>query len=104
MSIETKEISSKPLPQATATATTSPPAHEGFARAFWRALTRFDCSKLNPYMALRNSTGVVQPLIVGFAMNLPRAGLVVPSGALTAAYSDGTHPYPPRAKPIPSSH
>jgi len=103
MSIETKEISSKPLPQATATATTSPPAHEGFARAFWRALTRFDCSKLNPYMALRNSTGVVLPLIVGFAMNMPRGGLVVASGALNVAYSDGSDPYPQRAKRMLSS-
>ena len=103
MSIETKEISSKPLPQATATATTSPPAHEGFARAFWRALTRFDSSKLNPYMALRNSTGVVLPLIVGFAMNMPRGGLVVASGALNVAYSDGSDPYPQRAKRMLSS-
>src|SRR5258708_5626768 len=103
MSIETKEISSKPLPQATATATTSPPAHEGFARTFWRALTRFDSSKLSPYMALRNSIGVVLPLIVGFALNMPRGGLVMASGALNVAYSDGSDPYPQRAKRMLSS-
>jgi uncharacterized membrane protein YccC len=103
MSIETKEISSKPLPQATATATTSLPAHEGFARTFWRALTRFDSSKLNPYMALRNSIGVVLPLIVGFALNMPRGGLVVASGALNVAYSDGSDPYAQRARRMLSS-
>lgn len=83
---------------ATAMAASSPPAHEGFARAFWRALTRFDSSKLNPYMALRNSIGVVLPLIVGFALNMPRGGLVVASGALNVAYSDGSDPYAQRAK------
>jgi len=103
MSIETKEISSKPLPQATATATTSLPVHEGFARTFWRALTRFDSSKLNPYMALRNSIGVVLPLIVGFALNMPRGGLVVASGALNVAYSDGSDPYAQRARRMLSS-
>jgi uncharacterized membrane protein YccC len=72
--------------------------HEGFARAFWRALTRFDSSKLSPYRALRNSIGVVLPLIVGFALNMPRGGLVVASGALNVAYSDGSDPYAQRAK------
>jgi uncharacterized membrane protein YccC len=98
MPIETNEIASKPLQQATATAASSPPAHEGFARAFWRALTRFDSSKLNPHMALRNSIGVVLPLIVGFVLNMPRGGLVVASGALNVAYSDGSDPYARRAK------
>src|SRR5258708_6025007 len=47
MPIETKEASSKLLSQAASTS--SPPAHEGAARAFWRVLTRFDSSKLTPY-------------------------------------------------------
>src|SRR6266566_6716807 len=29
--------------------------HEGTARAFWRVLTRFDSSKVSPYLAMRNS-------------------------------------------------
>jgi uncharacterized membrane protein YccC len=103
MSISTKEISSKPFAHATAAAASSPPAHEGFARAFWRGLTRFDSSKLNPYMALRNSIGVVLPLIVGFALNMPRGGLVVASGALNVAYSDGSDPYAQRARRMLSS-
>jgi uncharacterized membrane protein YccC len=103
MAIETKEVSSKPLPRATATATSSPPAHEGFARAFSRALTRFDSSKLSPYMAVRNSIGVILPLIAGFALNMPRGGLVVGSGALNVAYSDGSDPYSQRAKRMLSS-
>ena len=49
-------------------------------------------------MALRNSIGVVLPLIVGFALNMPRGGLVVASGALNVAYSDGSDPYAQRAK------
>src|SRR5213078_2422311 len=73
-------------------------AHEGAARAFWRVLTRFDSSKLSPYLALRNSVGVVLPLAAGFALNMPRGGVVVASGALNVAYSDGSDPYAQRAK------
>jgi uncharacterized membrane protein YccC len=54
-------------------------------------------------MALRNSIGVVLPLIVGFALNMPRGGLVVASGALNVAYSDGSDPYARRAKRMLSS-
>ncbi len=73
-------------------------SHEGAARAFWRVLTRFDSSKLSPYMALRNSIGVLLPLIAGFALNMPRGGVVVASGALNVAYSDRSDPYAQRAK------
>jgi len=81
----------------------APVAHEGAARAFWRVLTRFDSSKLSPYMALRNSIGVVLPLIVGFALDMPRGGVVVASGALNVAYSDGSDSYAQRAKRMLSS-
>jgi len=54
-------------------------------------------------MALRNSIGVVLPLIVGFALNMPRGGLVVASGALNVAYSDGSDPYAQRARRMLSS-
>src|SRR6202171_6070609 len=96
MPIETKEASSKLLPQAASTF--SPPAHEGAGRAFWRVLNRFDSSKLSPYLALRNSVGVVLPLAVGFALNMPRGGVVVASGALYVAFSDGSDPYAQRAR------
>src|SRR6266436_7543609 len=89
-------------PQAP-TASSAPVAHEGAARAFWRVLTRFDSSKLSPYLALRNSMGVLLPLAAGFALNMPRGGVVVASGALNVAYSDGSDPYAQRAKRMPSS-
>src|SRR6202521_4222686 len=98
MTIKAKEASSKPLPQATATAASAAPAQEGAAGAFWRVLTRFDSTKLSPYRALRNSIGVVLPLVVGYALNMPRGGVVVASGALNVAYSDGSDPYAHRAK------
>jgi uncharacterized membrane protein YccC len=66
--------------------------------ALWRVLTRFDSAKLSPYLALRNSLGVVLPLIVGYVVGMPRGGLVVGSGALNVAYSDGSDPYLQRAK------
>jgi len=34
------------------------PAHEGAAASFWRILTRFDSSKLQPYLALRNTVAL----------------------------------------------
>src|SRR5438552_6178940 len=81
----------------------APAAHEGAARAFLRMLTRFDSSKLSPYTALRNSIGVVLPLVVGFALDMPRGGVVVASGALNVAYSDGSDSYAQRAKRMLSS-
>jgi len=94
MPTETKADS---LPPASPAAL-SPTEHEGAARAFWRVLTRFDRSKLSPYQALRNSVGVVLPIIGGFALNMPRGGVVVASGALNVSYSDGSDPYAQRAK------
>src|SRR2546421_3160517 len=81
----------------------APVAREGAARAFWRVLTRFDSSKLSPYLALRNSIGVVLPLVAGFTLNMPRGGVVVASGALNVAYSDGSDSYAQRAKRMLSS-
>jgi uncharacterized membrane protein YccC len=89
--------------QLVSPASQAAPAHEGAARAFWRVLTRFDSSKLAPYMALRNSIGVLLPLVAGFALNMPRGGVVVASGALNVAYSDRSDPYAQRAKRMLSS-
>src|SRR5258708_12391948 len=69
MPIETKEASSKLLSQAASTS--SPPAHEGAARAFWRVLTRFDSSKLPPPHALRNSLSMLLPLAAAYPPNMP---------------------------------
>jgi uncharacterized membrane protein YccC len=94
MAFQSKDASVQLASPASAAA----PAREGAARAFWSALTRFDSSKLAPYMALRNSLGVLLPLVAGFALNMPRGGVVVASGALNVAYSDRSDPYAQRAK------
>ena len=94
MASESKVASAQLAPPASEEA----PAHEGAARAFWGVLTRFESSKLAPYMALRNSIGVLLPLVAGFALNMPRGGVVVASGALNVAYSDRNDPYAQRAK------
>src|ERR1700738_2215975 len=71
--------------------------------AFWRILTFFDWQTVSPQKALRNALGVTIPLIAGFALGMPRGGLVVASGALNVAYSDGSDPYEARAKRMLSS-
>src|SRR5450755_2697580 len=68
------------------------------ARAFWQVLTHFDSTKLSTHRAFRNAVGVVLPLIAGFALGMPRGGLVVASGALNVSYSDGSDPYSERAR------
>lgn len=68
------------------------------ARAFWQILTHFDSTKLSTHRAFRNAIGVVLPLIAGFALQMPRGGVVVASGALNVSYSDGSDPYSERAK------
>jgi uncharacterized membrane protein YccC len=68
------------------------------AHAFWQNLTHFDSTKLSWPRSLRNAAGVVLPLIAGFALHMPRGGLVIASGALNVSYSDGSDPYSERAK------
>jgi uncharacterized membrane protein YccC len=67
-------------------------------KGLWRIVTYIDRSKINPWQALRNSVGVVGPLIVGYAIGMPRGGLAMASGALNVSYSDGSDPYAQRAK------
>src|SRR6266853_7057318 len=67
-------------------------------KALWQIVTHVDRSKINAWQALRNTIGVVAPLMVGFAMGMPRGGLAVASGALNVSYSDGSDPYARRAK------
>jgi hypothetical protein len=69
----------------------------------WRIVTHVDRSKINPWQALRNTVGVVAPLIVGYAMEMPRGGLAMASGALNVCYSDGSDPYASRAKRMVAS-
>src|SRR5271155_4484439 len=73
------------------------------AQSFWRVMTKFDSTKMSAYRALRNSAGVALPLIAGYALGMPRGGLVVASTALNVAFSDGSDPYARRAKRMISS-
>ena len=73
-------------------------ARPSSAHAFWQILTLFDSTKLSTHRAFRNALGVVLPLIAGFALHMPRGGLVVASGALNVSYSDGSDPYSARVK------
>jgi len=86
-------------PVTTSGVTTAQPAAQvSQARVIWRLLTHFDHSKMVPSLALRNTAGVILPLIVGFALGMPRGGLAMASGALNVSYSDGHDPYPQRAR------
>jgi uncharacterized membrane protein YccC len=67
-------------------------------KALWRIVTHVDHSKINAWQALRNTVGVVAPLIVGYALGMPRGGLAMASGAMNVSYSDGSDPYARRAK------
>src|SRR6202163_12787 len=84
------------VPQTSAESASEP--RPSAANAFWQILTLFDSTKLSTHRAFRNALGVVLPLIAGFALHMPRGGLVVASGALNVSYSDGSDPYSTRVK------
>ena len=78
----------------------TPPAnqHVNPLLGLWRIVTHVDHSKINVWQALRNTAGVAAPLIVGYALGMPRGGLAMAGGALNVSYSDGSDPYARRAK------
>ena len=87
-----------PQPEAKFRDSAAPaPLHDGPVPELWKVVARFDYRKINPYQAFRNAVGVALPLIVGYALHMPRGGLVVASGALNVSYSDGSDPYRRRA-------
>lgn len=59
----------------------------------WRTLIRFDKGKIAPDIAVRNTIGIVIPLIVGAVAGNPSAGAVGAIGALNVCYSDSRDPY-----------
>ncbi len=66
--------------------------------AFWRTVTFFDRARLTPWLAVRNTVGIVLPIAVGaFTGNL-LSGLAVATGALNVAFSDSHGPYYMRAQ------
>lgn len=67
-------------------------------RALWQNLTRVDRSKINTWIALRNSLAVAIPLSAGIALNHGLAGVAIATGALNVSYSDGRDPYAQRAR------
>jgi uncharacterized membrane protein YccC len=66
--------------------------------AFWRTVLRFDASKIDPEIALRNTIGIVVPLILGTLLGNTSAGVVGSLGALNVCYSDSHDPYSLRAR------
>ena len=76
------------MPPADKNAVTNAPALAAKSRigeaptlAFWSILTFFDKQMMSPAKAFRNTLGVALPLIIGFALGMPRGGLVMGSGA-----------------------
>lgn len=65
---------------------------------FWHSVTRFDRSRINTWIALRNALAVAVPLALGVALGHVAGGLIAAIGALNVAYSDGTDPYFTRAR------
>jgi len=66
--------------------------------AFWQTVILFQSSKVNPWLALRNTVGVTLPLVAGVAAGNPSVGIAVATGALNVSFSDGEAPYTDRAK------
>ncbi|MBV9081813.1 MAG: FUSC family protein [Acidobacteriaceae bacterium] len=67
-------------------------------QALWRIITRVDKSKINAWMALRNTLAVALPLGIAMALRHPLAGVAISTGALNVSYSDGRDPYAQRAR------
>src|SRR5579863_4632536 len=59
----------------------------------WQTLTHFERAKIAPEIAIRNTVGIVIPLIAGALLDYPSAGLVGALGALNVSYSDSRDPY-----------
>ena len=80
------------------TALATPAPQPSWLRQLVRIVIFFDKKKIQPQLALRNTAGVILPLIAGYALGMPRGGLAMASGALNVSYSDGSDPYAQRAK------
>jgi uncharacterized membrane protein YccC len=67
-------------------------------QALWRAATRLEKSKINTWIALRNSLAVALPLGIGIALHNPLGAVAITTGALNVSYSDGKDPYSQRLR------
>jgi uncharacterized membrane protein YccC len=61
--------------------------------SLWTTITQFDRTRLAPAMVLRNALGVAIALAAGIALGNPSGGTMAATGALDAAFSDGSDPY-----------
>src|ERR1700722_5188317 len=68
------------------------------ASAFWRTVLRFDATKIDSEIGLRNAIGIILPLIAGSTLGYTSAGVVASLGALNVCYSDSRDPYAVRAR------
>jgi uncharacterized membrane protein YccC len=59
----------------------------------WQTLIHFEWAKIAPEIAIRNTVGIVLPVIAGALLGYPSAGLVGALGALNVSYSDSRDPY-----------
>ena len=66
--------------------------------AIWDIVTKIQRGKVTPWLALRNTIGVVAPLVAGAAFGAMPVGLVVATGALNVSFSDSHDPYPQRLR------
>ena len=67
-------------------------------KALWQVVVRFQADKVAPWLALRNTLGMVLPIAVGAATGAVSSGLVAGTGALNVAFSDSDEPYAQRAR------
>jgi uncharacterized membrane protein YccC len=72
-------------------------AQPGAWMTFWRGVAKFQTSKINYPIALRNTIGVAIPLLIGAATGHLGAGLIASTGALQVAFRDSDAPYRERA-------
>ena len=56
-------------------------------------MTTIDTSKMDKWIALRNSLGVAVALTIGIAIKQPILGLVIGLGAINVAFADSRDPY-----------
>lgn len=66
-------------------------------KSFWKNVTRFEPERIAWRIGLRNSIGVLVPLLAGSALGHPAAGLIMATGALNVAFRDSQAPYKERA-------
>src|ERR1700722_10044128 len=66
--------------------------------SLWRTLSTFQKDKVTPWIALRNTIGVVVPLAIGIKLGAAPVGIALATGAMNVSYSDSHDPYPLRGR------